>query len=199
MFSNQMEFVAERKLGGIDNRIFGLLGVIGAPMLFLFFLFSSPESNQNGAETNPLVAMLGVFYIGGWICSAIGMYRAKVYGESFSAKIVFAVQMTLLAFAFMFSVLETSGVNYTNGGIIFGICDAAYPLSHLFMIVVGFFTIRAKKWTGILKFAPLIVGFALPLTLGLMPLLGEKAGIISFGILTTIGLGVIGYKIMGKP
>ena len=198
MATNQLELVVDSKTGAIDNRIFGLLGIIGAPMLLLQFLLGTRGMNAEGGERNALIALLGALYIGGWICGAIGMFRARAYGKSKSSKIVFVLQMILLSFALTFSVLETFGVTYENGGVLFAVFDAGYPLSHLFMIVVGLFTIRAGKWRGFSKYAPLLVGIALPLTMGLMPLLGEKAGVVLFGALTAIGLTAIGSTVFRK-
>ena len=198
MSTNQLELIAGLKTGAIDNRIFGLLGIIGAPMLLLQFLLGNRGMNAEGGDTNAWIALLGVLYIGGWLCGAIGMFRGRAYGEGKGSKIVFIIQIILLLLALMFSVLETFGVTYASGGVLFAVFDAGYPLSHLFMIVVGIFTIRAGKWRGFSKFAPLLVGIALPLTLGLMPLLGEKIGVVSFGSLTAIGLAVIGFTVFRK-
>jgi len=80
----------------------------------------------------------------------------------------------------------------------FAIFDAGYPLSHLFLIAIGIFVWRAKAWQGVSKFAPLVVGFALPLTLGLMPFLEEKIGVVLFGALTATGLAVTGFTVFRK-
>lgn len=196
MSTNQLELTADLKTGAIDNRIFGLLGIIGAPMLLLQFLLGNRGMNAEGGDANAWIALLGVLYIGGWICGAIGMFRWRVYGEGKGSKVVFVIQMILLLLALMFSVFETFGATYENGGILFAVFDAGYPLSHLFMIVVGIFTIRAGKWKRFSKFAPLLVGIALPLTFALMPLFGMNVGIFTFGGLTAIGLGIIGYTIL---
>jgi hypothetical protein len=176
------------------NRLFGLLAIFGAPMLLLQFLFGG--ENSNPANGSPAIALLGVFYIGGWICGAIGMFRNKIYGETKASRIVFVAQMIFLILALMFSIQESIGVSYENGGgLFFGICDAGYPLSHLFMIVVGIFVLRSKVWTGWTRFAPFLVGAALPLTLTLVPFFGKGVGVFSFAGLTTLGLGTIGYSV----
>jgi hypothetical protein len=198
MATNQLKLTAGLKTGAINNRILGLPAIIGAPMLLLQFLLGTRGINSEGGEKNALIALLGVLYIGGWMCGAIGMFRLRTYGESRGSKIVFVQQMILLSLALMFSVFETFGATYENGGVLFAVFDAGYPLSHLFMIVVGIFVWRAGVWRGFSKFAPLLVGIALPLTLGLMPLLGEKVGVVSFGALTATGLGIIGWQLTKK-
>jgi len=180
----------------LRNRPLGLLGMIGAPTLMVQALCIDIAKESQSVLTKQLVAFLGVLYIGGWICGAIGMFRQNAYGESKTSKIVFTVQMILLLLAFMFSVQETFGISYENGGgIFFAVCDAGYPLSHLFMIVIGIFVWRTKIWRGFPRLAPFLVGAALPLTFALMPLLGMSVGFLSFAGLTTIGLGKIGYSV----
>lgn len=196
MAVNEMNLPVVRERVLRFDRLLGLAAIICAPTLLLQFFFGGETGDSNSANSNPLIALLGVLYIGGWICGAIGLFQNKVYGATKSAKIVFIAQMVFLALALMFSIQETLGVSYENGGsLFFGICDAGYPLSHLFMIVVGIFVLRAKVWTNWTRFAPFLVGAALPLTLALMPFLGMGVGVFSFAGLTTLGLGAIGYSV----
>jgi hypothetical protein len=139
MAVNEINLPVVRKKILVDNRLLGLLGIICAPMLLLQFLFGTEIGSSNSAHSNRIIALLGVFYIGGWICGAIGIFQNKVYGATKASKIVFIIQMILLALALMFSIQEIFGVGYENGGIFFAVCDAGYPLSHLFMIIVGIF------------------------------------------------------------
>ena len=198
MAANQLELVADSKTVALNNRIFGLLALVGAPMLLLQFLLGTGGMNAEGGERNAWIAMLGVLYVGGWMFGAIGAFRERAYGEGKGSKIVFVLQIVLLSLALMFSVFETFGATYENGGVLFAVFDAAYPLSHLFMIVVGIFVLRARSWRGFSKFAPFVAGFALPLTLGLMPVFGVKIGVVTFGALTATGLGTIGLTVFRK-
>lgn len=196
MAVNEINLPAVREGFSLSNRMLGLFAVICAPTLFLQFSVGGETGNSNAANSNPLIALLGVFYIGGWICGAIGMFQNKVYGESRAAKIVFIAQMIFLTLALMFSMQETFGISYENGGgLFFGICDAGYPLSHLFMIVIGIFVLRAKVWTNRTRFAPFLVGAALPLTLAVVPFFGMSVGVFSFAGLTALGLGTIGFRV----
>ena len=195
MSTNELNLVANQKIKLPADKILGLLGIVGAPMLLLQFLTGGIAQNTIVQNNNPIVSALGILYIGGWMCGAIGMFRQKVYGEALAAKIVFALQMIFLTLAFLFSVQETYGITYENGGVFFGVCDAGYPLSHLFMFVIGIFILRAKKWKGLTRFAPFFVGAALPLTMAVAGFVGFTAGMLLFSGLTTIGLGMIGYLV----
>lgn len=189
--------VEKREIG--VNKILGLLAIVCAPMLLAQFFLGVVWKNAAYEKYSPAVAALGVLYIAGWICGAVGMFRRKIYGETKTAKIVFAIQITFLHLALMFSVQETLGISYENGGgWFFFACDMGYPASHLFMIVVGIFTIRAKNWTGFAKYAPFFVGAALPATMATGWLLGMIGGMLLFGALTTIGFATIGIKLFRK-
>jgi hypothetical protein len=191
MSVNQIEIPINEVNVSIINRCLGMLCLIGAPMLLVQFIL-----NPGGVSNTAGIAFLGVLYMGGWLAGAVGMRRLRVTGNGNGSKIIFIIQALGLFLATMFSVLETSGYNHENGGLIFVMTDLAYPFSHLFMIVVGSFTLRAGVWNGFSKFAPLLVGVALPLTLALASLVGMQIGTLFFGGLTTIGLSIIGYTII---
>jgi hypothetical protein len=180
------------------RRLSGILAMAGAPMLLLHFIFGAREVGADESGAPSLLALFGVFYIAGWIAGAIGMRRARIYGNGPAAKTVFVVQMILLALALLFSVQEMLGYNFKTGGLFFAICDAAYPLSHLFMLVVGVLTIRAGVWSGWARFAPLMVGLALPLTLAVMAAVSMDAATLVFGALTVAGHGTIGRRLFAQ-
>lgn len=177
------------------NRPLGILAMVGAPMLLLFFIFGNADASAAKTSEERLICLAGVLYIGGWICGATGMRRLKATGNGLGAKIVFIIQITLLSFALVFSAMEVGGYNFRNGGLIFSIADLGYPFSHLFMNVVAVLVLRAKIWKGLPKFAPFIVGIALPITLALMALGNANFAAILFGTMTGTGLGIIGWAV----
>lgn len=193
MAVNELNLAINKKNFGIDNRLLGTFGIIGAPMLLAQFL-----SGQNTTE-NKFIAFLGVIYIFGWMANLIGMRRQNVLGNNFTGKIIFGLQFLLLCFAFISSALETAGRNFENGGAFFAICDAGYPLSHLFMIVTGAFALKARVWRGISAFAPLVVGLALPVFFAFSFVISSEIGAICFAALTAAGLGVIGFRLFQNP
>lgn len=195
MSVNEINLPVHREKFAASNRALGLLGMIGAPMLLIFFMFGNTDGSATKTLKDQIMSLAGVFYIGGWMMSAVGMRRLRATGSGLGGKIVFIIQITLLSFALLFSVMEVLGYNYENGGLIFSIADAAYPLSHLLMIVVGIFVLRAKVWNGSARFAPLVVGLGLPVFFALSLTVGAQIGGFGFSILTAIGLGIIGYTI----
>jgi hypothetical protein len=195
MSVNEMNIALGRESLVISSRALGLLAMIGAPMLLLFFIFGNLDASAPKTLNERLMCLTGVMYMGGWICGAIGMRRLRATGDGAGAKIIYILQIALLICGLTFSVMEVAGYNLGNGGLIFAIADAGYPLSHLLMNVVGIFVLRAKVFSGLPRFAPFMVGVALPVTLGLMALgYGTAAGIF-FSAMTTLGLGIIGYAV----
>lgn len=184
--------VERKKMPGIQA--LGIAGIIGAPGLFLQFIFEDLSKNSLNIN-NKFIAVWGIIYIAGWICGVVGLNQLRINSGCKSGKVIFILQLLLLCFALLFSVLDTFGFNHENGGWLFAICDVCYPLSHLFMIVTGTFIWMKGILRGIQKFAPFIVGFSLPLTLVLGAIVGMKTGVVFFGIFTTIGLGMIGYVV----
>ena len=195
MSVNEMNLMVGGENLTLNTRLLGALAVVGAPMLLIFFLFGSIDASATKTLTQQIVSLTGVLYIGGWICGAVGMRRLRATGDGTGGKIVFVIQITLLSFALLFSVMETCGYTYESGGLIYAVADAGYPLSHLFMIVVGIFVRRAKVWKGAASIAPFLVGFALPAFFALSAIGGMKIGGFGFGALTAIGLGIIGYTV----
>ncbi|MET0753465.1 MAG: hypothetical protein ABWZ66_08835 [Pyrinomonadaceae bacterium] len=195
MLANEMELSLNPTKFTINSHILGAFAMFCAPMLLLFFMFGTIDSSAPKTFKDQLVSLTGVFYIGGWIAGAIGMRRLRATGDRLGSKIVFIIQIALLSFALLFSVMEVFGYSYENGGLLFAIADAGYPLSHLFMIVVGIFVLRAKVWRGLPRIAPFLVGFALPAFSGLSLIVGTGVGGFGFGLLTATGLGIIGYTV----
>jgi hypothetical protein len=195
MSVNEMNLPVRPRSLAVGNCLLGLLGMIGAPMMLIFFMFGNTDGSAPKTLEERLICLTGVFYMGGWICSAVGMRRLRVTGNGLGGKIVFIIQITLLSLALLYSVMEAGGYNFLNGGLLFAIADAGYPFSHLFMNVVGIFVVRAKVWQGLPKFAPFPVGIALPVTLALMALGYVSLAGFFFGTMTTAGLAIIGFKV----
>jgi len=195
MSVNEINLPIRQENLAVGNRVLGLLGIIGAPMMLIFFMFGNMDGSAPKTPEERLMCMTGVFYMGGWICSAVGMRRLRATGDRLGGKIVFIIQITLLSFALLFSVMEVGGYDFRNGGLLFALADAGYPLSHLFMNVVGIFVVRAKVWQGLPKFAPFLVGITLPVTLALMAIGYVNVAGFFFGGMTTSGLAIIGYTV----
>lgn len=181
--------IASKQSFRMSNRSLGILAMAGAPMLLAQM---AAAHYLQKLVANPLIAFLGVLYIGGWIASAVGIRRLRVAGKRQSSKVIYIVQMVMLSLALLFSVQDTLGI---KEGIFFSLTDAAYPLSHLMMLVVGIFIWRAQVWHGLSRIAPLLVGFALPITFAIAPLVGWNGAGICFAALTMTGFLLMGHAV----
>ena len=162
MAVNEMELVIDESDDSVTNRLLGIIGIIGAPMLFVEMLTRALMSQPEKLNTQ-VVGILGIFYIGGWIATAIGMRRMRTTGNSPASKIVFVIQIVGLVLAFLYSVQETLRITDKVNSLFFTVTDFAYPFSHAFMFIVGVLVWRTQILKGFAKFAPFFVALMLPL------------------------------------
>jgi uncharacterized membrane protein YhdT len=185
----------------VTNRLLGSLGMLAAPMMLAemkIFGFKQHGSNR-------VIGVLGMIYVSGWMCTAVGMRRRSATGACPLNKGVFAIQIVGLLLALSWSLQQIIYPDISMSGIFFRVTDAAWPLSHLLMVVVGVLTLRAGVWTGWRRFAPFLVGLALPAGIAAASVAGESAMGITFAALTTIGFLALGYAVrtgegvVGRP
>ena len=194
MSTNDLVMAAPRNGALVTNRLLGTLGMLAAPMMLaemLIFGFTQHGSNR-------VIGVLGVIYIAGWICSAVGMRRSRVTGDGALSKGAFVVQLAGLLLAFLWSLQEVVYSGPEMRGVFYGVTDAAWPLSHLFMLAVGILTLRAKIWEGWRRFAPLLAGLALPVAVAAASVAGRGAMGIAFGVMTTAGFLALGYAVRAE-
>ena len=182
--------------GGLNYRLLGTLGMIGAPMLFLEMVVRSFMNEPEKLDTQ-FIGATGVFYMGGWIAVAIAMRRLRATGTSRASAVVFAIQITGLVLASLYSLHELFRMDYEQTKWIFTIIDIAYPFSHLFMFAVGVLVWRARVFDGLARIAPFGVALMLPLFFGLSAFAGMQAGsVISTGLAAT-ALFIIARRVIG--
>ena len=182
------------------NRLLGVLGMIGAPMLLLETILRMANVLPQNTD-NALVGFVEMIYIGGWIALAFGMRRLRVTGNRLGSKIVFGLQMFGLILAFLFSVQVLFGANFEkpDATLFFKICDLGFPFSHLFMIVIGVMVWRANIWRGWLQIAPFLVGIVLALFMsGLGALVEFSQVALIFAASTAIGLFSLALAVFGN-
>lgn len=115
----------------------------------------------------------------GWICANIGMWRLRATGTNRWGRAVLLVQLADLVLVFMFGFFEATRLLDSND-IVFIVTNRAWPLSLLWMLVVGVTALAAKRLSGWRRFVPLLCGLALP-----------------FGIVAEIAFGDPGFVFCG--
>jgi hypothetical protein len=131
-----------------------------------------------------LNAALGLLFVVGWVISLVAMRRARATGRGAAAAVLFGVQAIGLGLAAMQQIQDFIYSNAPPRTTFYALCDAAWPVSMLLMIVAGIFTAAARILTGWRRWIPLLCGLGLPAMFALMPVLGGQKAVLFFGAYT---------------
>ena len=172
----------------MNNRLLGTIAMICAPALLIEGLL------LRGQENAVITGIASMIFMAGWICSNIGMWRMRATGTGTWGRAVLLIQLVGLVLAFMFGFFEATGL-LGRESIVFNITDAAWPLSMLWMIVVGITVIRAKRLSGWQRFVPLLCPFWLPLAILGTIAFGETGGFLGVGFAAVIW-ALLGYVVV---
>ena len=190
MVANQAEF--QIRSGVFDNQALGTIGILASPVLLIESAYRYLSGLPDNTNTI-FIGIVGSIYIAGWMCSAIGLRRARVTGSGSGSLAIFVVQMVGLALAGIWSLNEIFHFAVVRDGAAFRFVDAAWPLSHLFMLIVGVAVLRADVWRGWRLAAPFICGLALPLFF-----VFAAAGIKDIGVLVFTSMTAAGFALLGN-
>ena len=192
MVAEQMRAGVRAKSAAQTARWLGTLGMIGAPALLLTGVYRDVV-HMTREQDDRVTALLSLIYIGGWVASAVGMKRLRVTGRGWGSALVFVLQLLGLFMAGAWAVALLIGMDAQQGSLIFNVTDPFWPLSHLFMLVVGVLVWKAGVWRGWRLAAPFICGLALPLFI-LARLLGLES-VYPFFIMTAVGFTLLGLAV----
>ena len=189
-----------------DARTMGTIALITSPLMLLEALLLTTD-HLPGGELGRGDAIIGLIYLCGFGATLIGLNQTGVTGRYRTAQngqqgtlcarswvqILFVAQMSLLLLAAVQQSLELAQANTLSG--LFGLADLAWPLSHLLMCAAGMAILTARCWTGYRACLPFLCGLAVPVLVALQQMVGKETGRIAFGLLTTIGFGMLGYAL----
>ena len=96
--------------------------------------------------------------------------------------------------AFLFGLFEATGL-LGSESLVFNITDAAWPLSMLWMIVLGVTVIVAKRLSGWRRFVPLLCPFWLPIAIVGSIAFGATGGFVGGGYATVLW-ALLGYIVV---
>jgi len=156
----------------MNNRTLGILGLIGAPFLFI-------DTMNNGFSINRTSAYSGFYnllYITGWMCSIIALYRMGAFGRGRIGKFIFLVQMLFLTLANGWNIYEWIEPN--AGTKLYFFLDVFWPISNFFMLVTGITIARIGALQSWRRYIPLAVGCWLPLGILLWTLFTRTPGVL---------------------
>ena len=172
----------------MNYRALGTIAMICAPALLIEGLL------LRGQENATITGVASMVFMAGWICSNTGMRRMRATGTGTWGRVVLLIQLVGLVLAFAFGLFEATGV-LGRESIVFNVTDAAWPLSMLWMIVVGITVIGAKRLSGWQRFVPLLCPFWLPLAVVGTIAFGETGGLIGVGFAAVLW-ALLGYVVV---
>lgn len=186
------------KVPGMSNvfthtKLLGIIAMIASPMMLVEFILRYTVGLPGG-EFGKFEAVLGLVYLLGFLSSALGLRLLRVTGRGTTGGVLFSIQVVGVLLAAGQNILQLSG-HPDLKSTLFQIGDVAWPLSHVFLLVIGAAVLMAKVWAGWQRFVPLLCGLALPLAMGLGTFGGEKAFGLAFAVFTTTFFGLLGYAI----
>ncbi|GAA4453353.1 hypothetical protein GCM10023189_18250 [Nibrella saemangeumensis] len=152
----------------MNNRVLGLLALIGAPTLGIC---SYLESVYPQLKNTWFYGVWGIVYMSAWICSLLVMQRLQATGSSRFGKAILKIAIGSLILANFSNVY--AGLFPGDRPLLFIILDAFWPISNLLMLVIGITVIVKKGLSGWRRYVPLFVGLWLPTMLVLMITLGR--------------------------
>lgn len=144
----------------MNLRTLGTIAMISAPAMLISVIIA-----PNG-DNHVAMGIASLVFMAGWLASNLGMQKMQALGTGLWAKIVLRVQMVGILLAAIFGILEATQI-VPDDNIFFIVTDLCWPLSMLFMIVVGIMTIRANRWAGWQRFVPLICALWLPVAMAI--------------------------------
>lgn len=150
----------------MNVRTLGTIAMICAPALFVEGLITT----VNG-PSNVTIGIASFVFMFGWICTNLAMQQMQATGTGLWGKVVLWIQLVGLVLAMLFGLIEATNL-LPEDNLIFIITDMCWPLSMVYMIVVGIMTIRANRWAGWQRFVPLACAGWLPVAL----IIGMGAG-----------------------
>jgi hypothetical protein len=176
----------------VNNRTLGTLAMICAPAMLVEALV------PGGSELPIVVGTASMVFMAGSLCSQIGLWRVAATGTHWWGRAVLGIQIALVSLAFLFGLFEaTSLVGEEN--LLFIITDMAWPISMLFMLVVGITAAVVGRLAGWRRFVPLLCGLAFPLSIlltmvGGLDMQSDAVGLIFFSMLAAFWM-LLGFVV----
>jgi len=151
-----------------SNKMLGLCGMVAAP----FLTFQLLAGQAADAYNTSLGGFFDLVYMVGWMCSIVGLMRLQAAGFRKNSQLLFYIQLAFLCVANVWNIWVI--IDPTNNSTFFYILDLFWPLSNVFMLVIGIVIAVKGVLKGWRRYVVLIVGLWLPAALGFSFLLGRE-------------------------
>ncbi len=173
----------------MNNRTLGTIAMVCAPAMLIEGLL------LRGEENAAITGIASMVFMAGWICSNTVMRRMRAAGTGKWGRAVLLIQLAGLVLAFTFGLFEATGL-FGMDDIIFSVTDAAWPLSMLWMLVVGATVIAAKGLSGWRRVVPILCPLWLPVAMVGPVAFGDAAGYVGLAM-TAVLWALLGYAVRG--
>ena len=138
---------------------------------------------------------LELLYIAGWMTSIVALWRLNATGRGAIGRAILALQLAGLTLAGAESVMIASVPNLDQSTLLYQMTDIAWPLSHVFMLMVGTAVLVARVVPGWQRVTPLLCGLVLPLFFVAVMVGDEFFGRLAFGVGTAVAFALLGWTV----
>jgi len=142
-------------------------------------------------------AVLGLLFLIGWAASLVALRRARATGRGAAGAALFVAQAAGLTLAAMQQIQDFLYPGAPPQTTFYAVCDAAWPLSVLAMIVTGIFAAVAHVMKGWRRWTPLLCGLALPVLFSTMAVLGQQRAALVFGLYAWAAWALMAAALLG--
>ena len=149
------------------NKLLGLCGMITAP----FLSFQMLAGQAANAYNTSLGGFFDLIYMLGWMCSITGLLRLNATGSKNSSALLLYLQLALLCVANVWNIWVI--FDPTNNSTFFFVLDLFWPLSNMFMLVLGVVIAVKGILIGWRRYVVLVAGLWLPFAFATSFLLGR--------------------------
>jgi hypothetical protein len=177
----------------MNNRTLGAIGIICAPALLAEILID-PQAKQP-----VVVGVASMIFMLGSLASHVGLWRIAATGRRWYNRVPLAIQLVLVVMAFLFGFIEATGI-LAEDNPLFMATDIAWPLSMVWMNIVGIATLVARRLPMPQRLVPLLCGTSLPITMLVtvaagVAIIEQSSGYIFFSMLATFW-ALLGFVVM---
>jgi hypothetical protein len=174
-------------------RTLGVIGLLCSPALLAVWLMGGVD---NPAQSRPVV-FAQLLFLAGWFCSLLAMVELSAAGRRFGRYLLW-IQLGGVAMASTQEFQDLLMTAPDHAAVYYRAADAAWPLSVLFMNVVGVAVARAGVFSGWRRFPAILCGLSLPLSLLTAAVAGRQAMGPAFGIMTTLAWGTLAWAVLSS-
>jgi len=171
--------------------ILGILGIIGSFFMAIEGLLINRSQNLNSS----VGGACELIYMLGWMCSIYGLKIIHADAKRWIRNVL-SLELIFLTLANTWNTWNIFDPN--NLSPLYFALDMFWPVSNLFMIVVGIAIMKAGILQGWKRYIPLIVGLWFPLGLVTWAIAGKEISFIQMDLYSIVCWGLMGFVVLSS-